>query len=301
MSEAFDVPFTSDVMPEMLTNNSKIKFRCHKGISCFNACCKQADITLTPYDIIRLKKRFDIDSSELLKKHTVPFQMDGDGLPGVKMRTDDSGQCLFMTEEGCSVYEDRPTSCRYYPVAHMAMRPKDAATDSVAYALVREDHCKGHEEDRELTIGEYRKEQDVGLYDEMNREFSQLILKKKSAGPTIGKPSELSFQLFFMANYDVDRFRRFVLSPSFAKNYVLDDAFYKEIEHDDLALMKFGFRLLRQILFGEVSIKEREGALEQRVEERQEVMDLRRKVEIERHRQKEEQKWKEEDGDADKK
>ncbi len=26
------------------------------------------------------------------------------------------GRCFFLTDEGCSVYEDRPTGCRYYPL-----------------------------------------------------------------------------------------------------------------------------------------------------------------------------------------
>ncbi len=293
MSEPFDLPFQSDVMPKMLSPDSKIRFRCHKGISCFNACCKQADITLTPYDIIRLKQRLGVDSSEFLKQHTVPFQMDGDGLPGVKMRTNDDGQCLFMTEEGCGVYEDRPTACRYYPVANLAMKPKDAPAEQIHYALVVEEHCKGHEEDRELTIEEYRKEQQVEQYDDMNREYMQLILKKKSAGPTVGKPPELSLQLFFMANYDLDRFRRFVLSDTFRKAWDLPEELYLDIEQDDIALMKFGSRLLKQVLYGEKTIKEREGILERRVEERKDVIEMRRQFEIQRARKKEDEKYSE--------
>ena len=33
-----------------------------------------------------------------------------------------------MVPEGCSVYEDRPTACRYYPVALLSMRRQDEAT-----------------------------------------------------------------------------------------------------------------------------------------------------------------------------
>ena len=56
MSEKFDVPFQSNVVPTILELGSTLQFKCHKGISCFNACCRNADITLTPYDIIRLKQ-----------------------------------------------------------------------------------------------------------------------------------------------------------------------------------------------------------------------------------------------------
>ena len=91
MSEKFDLPFKSDMVPEMLDLGSRLKFRCHKGVSCFNACCKQADVSLTPYDIIRLKDHLGMTATDFLKAHTVPFQMDKEGLPGVKLRTTDEG------------------------------------------------------------------------------------------------------------------------------------------------------------------------------------------------------------------
>lgn len=292
MSEKFDIPFKSDMVPELLEPDTKIQFRCHKGVSCFNACCRHADISLTPYDIVRLKDRLGMDSGEFLKKHAVPFEMDSDKVPGVKLRTDDEGACLFVTEEGCSVYEDRPTACRYYPVGHLAMKPKDSPTEKTSYFLVREEHCKGHEEPREISIADYRKEQDVEIYDEMNREWLQVMLKKKSAGPTVGKPPEMSLQLFFMCSYDLDRFRRFVLSDSFKQTYKLDEAFYQEVQEDDIALMKFGFRLLKQVLFGEITIPEHQGAWEKRFEARKDVFELRRQAEIARRQQAEDEKYK---------
>ncbi len=41
------------------------------------------------------------------------------------------------------------------------------------------------------------------------------MLKERSSGPTVGKPPERSFELFFLASYDLDGFRRFVLSEKF--------------------------------------------------------------------------------------
>ncbi|EGV50054.1 YkgJ family cysteine cluster protein [Candidatus Endoriftia persephone] len=292
MSEQFDIPFKSDLVPTVMEPGSKLKFRCYKGISCFNACCKSADIQLTPYDILRLKDNLGMSVTDFLKNHTVPFEMDKDGIPGIKLRTDNDGACLFVTDEGCSVYNDRPTACRYYPVGHMAIREAGATEDEARYFLVKEDHCKGHEEDREISVTDYRKEQQVEQYDQINREWMQLILKKKSAGPSIGRPSDTSLQFFFMCCYDMDRFRRFVLSDSFKASYDMDDAFYATVEKEDLALMSFGIRLLKQILFGDETIAVKPGAEEKRLKERREILEMRRKAEIEIHRQKEEQQKK---------
>ena len=292
MSEKFDIPFESNLVPTMLDLGSKLQFRCHKGISCFNACCKHADVTLTPYDIIRLKDRVGKSATEFLKDHTVPFRMDKEGLPGVKLRTDDEGACLFVTEEGCSVYTDRPTSCRYYPLGHMSMLASGSKTDETHYFLIEEDHCKGHEEDKEQTIAEYLNEQETAQYDEMNREWLQLMLKRRSMGPSVGRPPEATLQMFFMCSYDMDRFRRFVLSENFRKSYDLEDSAYAVFEKEDISLMQFGVRLMKQAFFGERTIQEKEGVWDQRLKEREEVWEARRQAEISRQQQEEDEKYK---------
>ena len=100
-------------------------------------------------------------------------------------------------------------------------------------------------------------------------------------GPGVGKPPEMSLQLFFMACFDQDRFRRFVLSPAFKSNYTIDEETYDNIAKDDIALMYFAFRLMRQVLYNEKTIAEMDGALEKRVEDRKEVIEMRRKIEAE--------------------
>ena len=287
--EKIELPHNSPVQPTRLELEDEIKFRCHKGISCWNQCCARADVTLAPYDIIRLKKNLGMDSTEFLAKYSVPFEIDAHGIPGIKLRTDDSGACQFMTDEGCSVYEDRPTACRYYPSGLLSMRALGEAKDEQHFLLIKEDHCKGHEEDNIITIGDYRKEQQVEEFDELNRDYYRIILKKKSTGPTIGAPSEMSLQLFFMASYDVDRFRRFVMSEAFIKMYDLTNEEYDALEKDDVELMKFGFTLMKQVFFGELSIKEREGAWDKRVEERREILEFRKQAEIAEHERKQEE------------
>ncbi len=226
-----------------------------KGIACWNACCSNIDISLTPYDILRLKRRFETSSGEFLQKYTIPYEMEQSSIAGVKLRPVTNGTaCQFMTPEGCSVYEDRPTACRYYPVALLSLRRQDEYTDRASYALVEETHCLGHKEPRRISVANYRKEQGLDQYDELARGWRQLILKKKSSGPSIGKPSRRSLELFFMVCYDIDRFSQFVASESFNRLYDLPAQEMKDILCDDVELMQFGFRFLRQVLFGEESI-----------------------------------------------
>ena len=265
---AQDAPFElSPVMPTMLGGDKVIQFCCHKDVKCWNACCANIDIQLTPYDILRLKNRFNLSSGDFLKQYTVPFEMDKDGMPGVKLRSVANGTaCQFMKPEGCGVYEDRPTACRYYPVALLSMRNQEEFVDRTSYALVQEKHCLGHQEARSLTIDEYRQEQGVDIYDEKSRGWRQMVLKRKSAGPGIGKPPEISNQLFFMASYDVDRFRAFVASESFNRTYDVPVDVMSVLLSDDEALMDFGYNFLKHVLFNEQFLEERDGAYQLRME-----------------------------------
>lgn len=260
------LPFSgSPVLPQTFDDSKRIQFQCRKGIACWNACCSNIDISLTPYDILRLKRRFETSSGEFLQRYTVPYEMEQNSIAGVKLRPVENGTaCQFMTPEGCSVYEDRPTACRYYPVALLSLRRQDETTDRASYALVEEPHCLGHREPRQINVSDYRKEQGLEEYDELARGWRQLILKKKSSGPSIGKPTKRSLELFFMACYDLDRFSQFVASEGFSNIYDLPPESLRNILLDDVELLQFAFRLLRQVLFGEETIPLRREAADER-------------------------------------
>ena len=80
----------------------------------------------------------------------------------------------------------------------------------------------------------------------------------------MGRPSERSFELFFLASYDLDGFRDFISSPGFGEVFELDSSFRQELLHDEVKLLKFAFRLLKQVLFGERTIPLRPDAVQKR-------------------------------------
>ncbi|MDM8569145.1 YkgJ family cysteine cluster protein [Thiotrichales bacterium HSG1] len=266
-----NLPHNSPLQPVRLELDDKIQFRCHKDIACFNECCKKIDISLTPYDILCLQKHLNLTSNEFLSQYTIPFEMDKDGLPGVKIKTTvENPACPFLQQDGCSVYEARPTVCRYYALGLMSMRKEKSSTDENAYFLVKEEHCLGHDEERKISVLNYREEQGVDQYDDINREWRQLILKKRSAGPTIGKPSERSLKFFFLCSYNFDSFRVFTQSENFSEVYDLTTAEIEQLNTDDIALLKFGSKLLKQVLFGEMTIAIKDDAVQKRVQRRRE-------------------------------
>ncbi|MBE0614740.1 MAG: YkgJ family cysteine cluster protein [Burkholderiales bacterium] len=266
------------VQPVQLGPNDTFQFRCHKGIACFNKCCQNIDIMLAPYDILRLKNRLRISSRDFLDNFTRDFAMDGHGMPGLKLATrDESPACVFLTPEGCGVYADRPSACRYYALGLLSMRKKDSPTDEDSYFVVKEDHCLGHQEAKTQTVGEYRKEQGLEDYDAINRDWRQIVLKKRSSGPTVGRPSERSMELFFLASYDLDGFRDFISTPGFTDLFELDPAENEALLASEERLLGFAFRFLKQALYGEITIPIRADAAEKRRERyRQRVEQMER-------------------------
>ncbi len=278
------LPYESSFVPEILGLDHPVKFSCHKGISCFNSCCKQADVMLAPYDVIRLKNSLNMDSEAFLKKYTVPWEIEAKGMVGVKLKTTEEKHCLFVTDEGCGVYEDRPAACRYYPFGLMGIKHTETKTDEQAYFRIKEEHCRGFDEipegTKEITIREYRKEQQVEKFDELNLDWVRIMLKKKSAGPAVGSPSPSSLQMLFMATFDMDRFNRFLQSGNFRLIYNVTDKEYKEITTDDVSRLKFGYRLMLQVLFGEKTIDVKEKNIKQRSEDRKDIWQARQDAEL---------------------
>jgi Fe-S-cluster containining protein len=279
MSQDFNDPGIQDprpsspVVPVKLGLDDTIQFRCRPGIACFNKCCQNINIMLTPYDILRLKNRLGVTSAEFLDKHATVFDMDAHGLPGIKMKTKEgTAECQFLTPRGCGVYEDRPAACRYYALGVTTMRAVGSSQPEDFYFIVKEEHCLGHDEPRSLTVREYRQEQGVERYDEMTREWRDIILKKRSSGPTVGKPSQKSMDLFYLASYDLDNFRVFVASPFFHDVYDIEPAYFQKLLTDEAELMRFAFRYLKQVLFGENTIPEKPDAFEKRKERRAQII-----------------------------
>ncbi len=248
----------SPIQPVRMERDSKFKFRCYPGIKCFTKCCRNMNIILTPYDIVRLKHRLGITSDMFLRLYTEPELLGITQVPvaRLKMLEDRGGRCPFVTKDGCQVYTDRPVCCRYYPVGLASLRQaeKSSGDEEEFFFLVKEDHCKGFEEDTEWTVESWRADQESDFYDRMNRDWMELILRKKSFGEETEMP-ERAKELFFMVSTNMERFRSFIFESRFIDTYSVDSRLLREILEDDVALMQFGFEYLKVAIFGAESDK----------------------------------------------
>ncbi len=251
----------SAIDPVRLSLDSKFEFECHKKVKCFTKCCREINIVLTPYDIIRLKNRLQLSSEEFLAIYTDLQILEKTDLPIVtlKLLDDDIQSCPFIKKDGCIVYEDRPTTCRYYPLGVASLSHKTQAPQEGFYFFVHEPHCLGFEEKKEWAIREWRMDQGVDIHDEINAEWTDLVVRKRSFPPNL-KLIEESKKMFFLISYNIDKFRAFVFESTFLERYEIDDNMVENIRKDEIALLKFGLRWLKDVLFKEGSFKVKEGA-----------------------------------------
>jgi Fe-S-cluster containining protein len=238
------------ISPVRLGYESRFSFKCHPGISCFTLCCRNISIILTPYDIIKLKTRLGLRSDEFLAIYTEPHLLEKTDIPMVTLKLLDDARhsCPFVRDDGCIIYTDRPTACRYYPLGVASIQHKDGAEDRGFFFFVNEPHCRGFEEKCDWTVAEWRKDQGVEERDEANALWTDMVVRKRSFPGSL-KWTEQTKSMFFMASYNIDKFREFVFESSFLKRYPVDAATQAQLKSDDVALLKFGIQWLKDLIF----------------------------------------------------
>ncbi len=232
-----------------LLPDDTFRFSCSKEVPCFNECCRDLNQFLTPYDILRLKNRLEISSGEFLKQYTVQHTGPESGLPVVILKPEKNPElkCPFVTPSGCSVYEDRPGSCRIYPLIRMLSRSRETGEMKEQYYLLKEPHCFGFAQNKIQSVREWIKSQGVEIYNEMNDLLMEIIALKNRYYP--GVMDMKSAHLFYMACYDSDTFRTHVFENRLFDNLNLENKKSDIIKDDDSEFLRLSLVWLKQALF----------------------------------------------------
>lgn len=182
-------------------------FTCSPRVACFNACCRDLNQALTPYDVLCLKQFLKLPSNEFLGTYTEASTGPETGLPVVslKFKATDDLTCPFVTTDGCRVYPARPASCRTYPLARGVARDRKTGRLSEHWALIREPHCLGFEDGHRQTVDGWVDDQQIAAHNHMNDNMLELISLKNRFRPGPLRPSER--KRIYTALYDLDTFR----------------------------------------------------------------------------------------------
>ncbi len=237
-----------------IADDGTFKFSCHPGISCFNRCCREIDVLLTPFDVLRMKQKLGIRSDEFLKKYTELQNYKDSEMPLLKLKMVDGKRCSFLSESGCMVYDSRPVVCRNYPTGLATQNPLEGHSSN-PYFVIEEDMCKGHFEGQEWTISEWKKNQGAIELDELNKPWLQIVARLKSL--TLKNDKDQKMNIFIMTSFDLDTFRSFVFDSSFLSRFEISKDMAEKIKDDEDELLNFGFKWLEYALFAEGPIRPR--------------------------------------------
>ncbi len=232
------------------------RFSCHKDMTCFNECCAKLRLILTPYDVLRMKNRLGLASDEFLGLYTETLMGVRDPFPMVRVRMNREGKqaCPFVTQAGCAIYEDRPGACRLYPLGRASSVVEGRKGPIEKFFVVEESHCRGLYENRSWTLDEWLEHEGVSEYSTMNDQWLKLVTSSRRLE---GQNITRKMQMFFMASYNLDRFRAFLFKSRFFDLFDVDSESKKRLRDHDRDLMRFGFEWLKFSLFGDNTVQPR--------------------------------------------
>jgi uncharacterized protein len=243
-----------------LSLDDTLDFHCGKGLDCFTHCCRDVSIVLTPYDVLRMKKALHLDSTSFLEKHTLLGCTKDKKLPVVLLKMDSiDRRCPLVTDEGCSIYAHRPWACRMYPLG-LAEPMSPHPAERGFYFVIHEDLCHGHGTGSQRSIREWISSQSIDTFEMMGEPFKDLMLNEFWEKGEPLEPRKL--EMYLMACYDLDRFRRFVFETRFTEIFNVDEARLDAIRTDDEELLVFAMEWLRFSLFNEKTMKLRPSVMD---------------------------------------
>jgi uncharacterized protein len=240
------------VAGKRLEKGDRFNFKCHAGLDCFNLCCRNLNLFLYPYDVLRLSRHLQIDTGELIDRHVDVVLRPGHYFPEVLLRMADNAQqtCPFLTDQGCSVYRDRPDTCRTFPVEQGALFNAATGCSTTVHFFRPPEFCLGRHEAQPWTTDTWAQDQEAERYHEMTLRWAEIRRLFHDDPWGAEGPQGAKAKMAFMATYNVDRFRQFLLGSSFLKRFRVKPTLVKTLRINDRALLLFGFEWVKFYVWG---------------------------------------------------
>lgn len=238
-----------------IDQESLFRFSCHPGVPCFNQCCHDLRLLLYPFDVLRLKNRLQLSSEAFLETYTTAERQPNDPFPEVLLNMDGSpgAPCPFLTPEGCGVYADRPDACRMFPLDR-GLEFDAQGRSRLRYFFRPPSFCKGGETECTWNVDRWLIDQKADVYAEMTEKWAgvRMLFHQR---PAMGMPEAIRkekemVRMAYMASYDLDAFRKFVLESSFLKRFQIPSSLLKRSRTDDLSLLRIGMAWIKWLLTG---------------------------------------------------
>ena len=224
-------------------------FACHPEVPCFNRCCAELTLPLTPYDVLRLRRHMNnMPSEAFLNDFTRmrTFPDTGFPLPLLRMLEGPGEPCPFVTPGGCSVYENRPGACRFYPLGRGTKMGHEGVDER--FFLVREPHCHGFDEGKEWTAQTWLASQELDEYNAANDRYMRLMAMVKATE----KPLEPRMAtMVILCLYQLDKFRELIEKMGIFRRVEITEERQKAVMASDEATLDFALDWLELVIFGQ--------------------------------------------------
>ena len=227
-------------------------FDCHPQVPCFNQCCAELTLPLTPYDVLRLCRNLGaMPGDAFLAEYTVMRSWPDTGfpLPMLRMLQGPGEPCPFVTPAGCAVYEDRPAACRYYPLGRGTKMGEKGVVER--FFVVREDHCRGFDSGTTRTAQQWLCNEGLEAYNAANDRYMRLMALVRATGQPLDK--RLS-GMSTLCLFQLDKFRELIVRMRLFERVDADAERQKRILEDSLAgdeaALDFALDWLELVIFG---------------------------------------------------
>jgi uncharacterized protein len=230
-------------------------FHCHAALGCFTRCCRNLNLFLYPYDVVRLKNSLGITSDAFIDRHVDVILRQGCHFPEVLLRLSDDDQksCPFLQAHGCSVYVDRPHTCRSFPLEQGVIYDGQTGAGKAVAFFRPPDFCMGHYEGRRWTTDTWNQDQQSGRHHEFHLRWADVHRLFVNDPWGVEGPQGAKAKMAFMACYNLDRFRDFVFDSSFLKRFRVPMELVGRLRRSDEALLTFGYEWIRIFVWGQSS------------------------------------------------
>lgn len=237
-------------LPE-IGKNEFFCFDCGPQTPCFNRCCAELALPLTPYDILRLRRNLDMESTELMTTFA-RIQSDPDTgfpMPMLRMIEGPEAPCPFVTPAGCSIYEDRPGACRAYPLGRGTKIAKTGVSER--FFIVREEHCRGFDSGTCRTPHEWFAKEGLEPYNLYNDRHMRLLSMVRASG----RPLDARLAgMAMLSLFQLEKFRQLIDKMNIFDRLDIERSRQKRIMEDTLAgdeaCLDFAYDWLELVIFG---------------------------------------------------
>lgn len=230
-----------------LSETDTFSFACRPELDCFNRCCRNLNLFLYPYDVLRLCQNLGISSGEFIDRYVDVVLRDGNHFPDVLLTMADNEEktCPFLTKAGCSVYNDRPYLCRLFPVEQAMVMEDTAGRHGFIYIFRPPEFCHGPGRGDPMTPGQWIENQNAERYVRMTMQWAEikaLFVNNPWPGDGAYGPGA---KMAFMAAYNLDAFGDFVFKSGFLKRYRVKKAIQKKLRASRAELLLLGFEWIK--------------------------------------------------------